>query len=197
MFTVREVSVVLVSQSPIEPQSLRPDVLRNTGIVPPEWVIANNISTPVIAQLSYQNGFAIQAEGTRYIFKEPIGGELRHTYTIHSLATRYLEASKLVPYNAMGINWLLDVDVPNPNAWITQHLTGESKLRGFSPISLQLVQQFDIAVCNLIFKIGTRGIAIDCNYHFQLSDTPTDDALAILQKWDRYQAHMDSAVSQL
>jgi hypothetical protein len=189
--TVRHASVVLVSPSPIAPQSIRQETLSNAGIVPDDWVSTGGISIPVVALTQYQNGVTIQTEGNRCIFQEPIGGALRETYEVHPLAQRYAAATRLVPYNAVGINWLVEVAVGNPNQWIREKLMGNGGgFSDFYPTSLQMAKQLDFAVCNLNVRVENVRIVVDCNYHFQLAPTSPDLLVATLNSWTQCQAHL-------
>lgn len=196
MFTAREASVVLASPSPIDPQTIRPEVLRNAGVAPPDWEFSTNLATPVIAQIQYKN-VTVQTEGNRCIFKETIQGDLPTSYEVHSLATRYLGATPLVPYNAMGINWTLEVSAPDAVVWLRRNVVAETRLQGFSPVSAQLVQQFEPALCNLTFKLQPHRVIVDCNYHFELGDDAPKHAIDHLTGWDRYQSHITNVMGQI
>jgi hypothetical protein len=181
MPTVRHASVVLVSPSPIEPRSVRPETLSGAKIIPASWTVGNQINSPVFAVTQYQNGISIQIEGNRCIFQETIGGPLRPKYEIHNIARDYLEATRLVPYSAVGINWLLDFTLDNPAEWITKQVGDAGRFPGFSPTSLQLTKPWGLAVCNLIIRLDQQNVAIDCNYHFQLNESL--QPMAALDKW--------------
>ena len=186
MPTVRHASVVLVSPSVIDPQSIRPETLSGAQIIPTNWALGNQqINSPVFALTQYKNGVSIQTEGKRCIFQEAIGGPIRPNYEIHGLARRYVEATKLVPYNAVGINWLLDIAVDNPAEWIRKQTGDGGNFPGFSPTSLQLTKQWGPAVCNLVFRLEQQMVAVDCNYHFQLGSSL--QPMAALDHWRRCQ----------
>ena len=182
MPNVQHASVVLVAPSPIDPQSIRPETLNSAGIVPTSWVLGNGVNLPVFALTQYQNGVSIQAEGNRCIFQEAIGGLLPPKYEIPGLARRYIEATQLVPYSALGINWLLNAAVDNPGEWIRKQMGGGGDFPGFSPTSLQIAKSLvGGAVCNLVFRVSQQVVMIDCNYHFQLSSSL--QPLAALDHW--------------
>ena len=186
MPTIRHSSVVLVSPSPIDPQSIGPETLNRAKIIPASWAIGNQqINSPVFALTRYQNGVSIQVEGNRCIFQEVIGGPLRPEYEIHGLARRYIEATKLVPYNAIGINWLLNIAVDSPTEWLRHQMSGGENLPGFSPTSLQLTKVWGYAICNLVFRVEKQIVAVDCNYHFPLSSSL--QPMAALDHWRQCQ----------
>ena len=88
--TVRHVSVVLASPSPVDPQTIRSDVLVRANVVPQDWQQANQISTPVLAVTQFQNGFTVQTEGNRCVFQEPVNGQLKDPYEVHGVVRQYL-----------------------------------------------------------------------------------------------------------
>ena len=193
MPTGRHVSVILVSPSPIDPQSIGPETLNRAKIIPTDWVLGNQqVNSPVFALTQYKNGVSITAEGNRCIFQEVIGGALRPKYAIHELARRYIEATKLVPYNAMGINWLLNVAVDNPSEWIRGQIGDSGKFPGFSPISLQIAKPWGSAICNLVFRIEQQIVVLDCNYHFQLGGSL--QPMAALDHWHQCQTELTEDV---
>ena len=193
--TARHASAVLVSPSPIDPQSIMPETLSNAKIVPADWVSDNGINTPILALTQYQNGVTIRTEGNRCVFQEPIEGNLREDYEIYAIAQRYTTATMLVPYNAIGINWLLDIAVEHPDLWILEKIMGNvSNFSDFSPASLQIMKRLDFAVCNLMFKTENARIVIDCNYHFQLAHSSPNKVSSALDAWQQCQEHLTREV---
>ena len=190
-FTVRQVSAVLVSASAIDPQSILPEILSNANVVPADWVAVGSNDTPFGAITRYQNGIIIWTDDNRCVFQQPIHGNLRRTYEIFPTAQRYAAASTLVPYNAIGINWSLDVPVTAPEIWMREKMMSNvSNFSDFFPTSLQIAKQLDFAFCNLTFRAENAQITIDFNYHFPLSRGLPGDVAEILISWPRYQEHL-------
>ena len=185
MPTVRNTSVVLVAPSPIDTQSIKPEALASAKVAPSNWVVTNQLSTPVLALTQYQNGFSVRVEGNRCVFQEAIGEPLRADYEIHPIARRYLEATKLVSYNAVGINWLLVVAVDQPAEWIGEQLSCGERFPGFLPTSIQLAKPWGPAVCNLVFRVEQQTVVVDCNYHFPLGSSL--QPMAALDHWRQCQ----------
>lgn len=189
-FTVRHASVVLVSLSAIDPQSIMPETLSNAKIVPADWPF-RNINNPFFALTQYQNGVTIRTDDNRCLFQEPIDGNLRESYEIHPIAQRYAAATMLVPYNVIGINWLLEANVERPELWIYEKIIGNAlTFSDFSPTSLQITKQLDFAVCNLTFKTENARVAIEFNYHFQLPHNSPDEMSTALDAWRQCQEHL-------
>ena len=150
-----------------------------------------------MAQVRYENGFSIDAQGPRVQFKEPVAGAPRNNYEVHAFARRYLEATRLVSYNAIGINWVLAVDTTQAPVWLKDFMAAAAVPKGFTPVSIQLVEQFSSANLSMTCKLAPerKGGAVDYNFHFPL-DSQTD-ALNILSDWNRYQTHMVSTIQDL
>lgn len=189
--TVRQVSVVLASPYPIDPQSITPEALSNNRVVPLGWVTINSTNTQESAFTQYQNYITIQVKDNYCTIQEPIGaigGVIPETYEIHSIAQRYAENNNPGLYNAVGINWLLDITVENPIIWMREKTVGfGGQLAGFFPTSVQMAQTLDDAVCYLTFRIDNSRVAIDFNYHFQLADASVAWAL---NQWNLCQEHL-------
>ena len=143
----------------------------------------------------YQNGVTIQTQGNRCVFQESIEGTLREVYEVHPLVQRYAEATRLVAYNAVGINWLLDVSVRIPETWIQEKIIGAGgNFSDFFPTSVQIAKELDFAVCNLVFRVENARIVIDCNYHFELGSRSPDVMASTLNAWRDCQEHLIAAV---
>jgi hypothetical protein len=197
MLTVSHMSVVLVSPSPIEVHSIRPETLRQNNILPSDWAIASELASPVFAVVQYQNGVSIQIEGNRCTFQEAVQGPLPDDYKIQPVVRQYLESTRLVPYNAIGINWRLNVTLDNPGEWIKEQLGQVQAFSDFSPVSVQVSKPvgIDTAVCNLIFGIQGRTLLVDCNHHFQLGGSV--QPMLVLHHWSQCQQSVKDIIVKL
>ena len=193
---VRQASVVLVSQSAIDPQTIRPEALSGAGIVPGDWVPVSwtptgGIYAPVVAQTLYQNGFSIQTEGNRCVFQESIAGGFLEAYEVHPLVQRYIAATRLLPYNAVGINWQLEIIVANPYQWVNERLGRVGgKFSEFDVTSVQITKYIEFVLCYLNFRIENGVIVADCNYHFPLAADSPDSMAAMLNNWQWCQGNL-------
>jgi hypothetical protein len=195
-FATYQASVVLVSPSPIDPQSIRPETLKRAGIV--KWESVEGIATPVFAETRYQNGVRIRTEGNRCVFQEPINEESPTGYKVHKLAERYADATRLVAYNALGINWESRIEAKDSDQWISENLVRDHRLTGFSPRSVQMVKVIDSTVsCNVTFTTRDERLTANFNYHFKLTDAPRGDAASFLRRWREWQSHMESIAHTL
>ena len=195
--TVRHASVVLASPSPMDPQTIRSDVLVRGNVVPQDWQQANQISTPVLAVTQFQNGFSVQIDGNRCVFQEPVNGQLKDPYSVHGVARQYLDATKLVQYNAVGLNWMLESSHVEPAEWYDRYFSGSGDFSEYSPVSLQMQKTAGVVVCNLVFRFmqPSRSLEVECNFHFALG--PSLTPLAALDHWRQCQNLMRDEIFPL
>ena len=199
MVSLRHISVVLVSPTPIDPQSIRHESLGNVGIVLPEWGLpTGGVNTPVVAQTQYKNGISLQVDGNRCVFQEMVNGKVRDSYEVHELAKRYSEATKLVPYSAIGLNWMVTAITEDHGQWIRENIMGDGgKFSRFRPTLVRLERQLGFVVCNLNIRSENDQILVDCNYHFQLARSNPDVTSSTLDSWERCQEHLKREIIPL
>ena len=56
--------------------------------------------------------------------KSPVNGQLKDPYEVHGVVRQYLDATKLVQYNAVGINWMLEANQVEPAEWYRVYFSG-------------------------------------------------------------------------
>ena len=186
---VRHASVVLVAESHIDPTSIAPSELRSAGVIPPDWTVTNEVIIPVFAEIAYANGVRMRTEGNRCIFQQESNIEFPDKYEIHDMATKYVAGTELaIRYQAVGINWQLDVQPDIQSSPLLQTLLNESNdLAGFQPQSIQMVKPLDGKTCNLTFTANQGEVSVAVNYHYQLSERR---ARQIIATWPECQKHL-------
>ena len=137
-FRLRNASIVFVSAQPMGTQFMNAAGLARNGITPPEWVTVNEINLAgALTQVQYQNGVSIQAEGNRCVFQQHTDGNFSDQYEAHEAAIRYAEGSRMVAYQAVGINWSLYFNTNRPGEWLANKFMARSALpSGFQPASI-------------------------------------------------------------
>ena len=184
-------SVVLVSSSQVDTQSVKPDLLKPAGIIPKEWTVLRTIDVPVFLRTEFSNGFVIQAEGDRYVFQEPLGGPFKDVYDVHGIASKYVEMTKLTSYKAVGINWQFRTESTSPGQWLSDRgMKCDEIMTGFSISSLQVRKALAASVCNITFISSDNFITIDCNYHFETGGLSAEKILSLLSDWAACQHHL-------
>ena len=102
-------SIVLVTQEHVP--SINHDFLVNQKIIPKDFQKKNNsISTPVVSQIYYNNGFTIIAEPKRTLiqFQIPSADEsknLKNLDLLKDIASKYIKLFEYINYQAIGINF--------------------------------------------------------------------------------------------
>ncbi len=193
---VRNASVTLVSNSVLDPQSIRPEALSNAGIVPREWIVSSwsppgGIAPQGLAQTRYHNGFAIQIQENRCDFLQPVGGNYQKDYAVHVVSKRFVEATKLVPYTAIGINWSLDLYVEDPYRWMDEKVFGSGgNFSDHWATSMSLMRPGEEKDCNLEFTIQGDRITLSVNFHFLVSGVLPNKLAAVLDSWEKCQAEL-------
>ena len=189
---VQHASIILVSSQPIDPGSIRAEVLKKNRIVSGDWQETQEMNTPVLAITEFSNGALIRVEGNRSIFQQVVDGDFRDHYDAHLTAEAYAEASRVTPYRAIGINWMLEPDIVEPSEWLLSKLTKESALApGFQPISIKVARPVGAATCNLTFNLQQGTVLLDCNYHIELGNSTVTEATKM---WPHYQTGLTSDI---
>ena len=189
---VQHTSIVLISSQPIETESVRSEVLKRNRIVPEDWQETREMNAPMLAMIEFSNGASIRVEGTRSIFQQAVDGDFRDQYDAHLIAEAYAEASRVTPYRAIGINWMLEPDIVEPSKWLLSKLTKELALvPGFQPITIKVARPVGAATCNLTFNLQQGSVLLDRNYHIELGNRTVTD---VTRMWPHYQTGLTSDI---
>ena len=116
-WVVRQASVVLVAERPIDVQTLSPETLQEAGVIPPDWQLAEQTEGSNQPFIAYDNGVTISSQNNRCVFQLEMNNHFVDDYKVHDLAKRYVDATKLIQYRLIGINWNLHASVPDPRSW--------------------------------------------------------------------------------
>ena len=102
-------SIVLMTQDHVP--SVNHDFLVNKKVIPENFQKTNNfISTPVVSNIYYSNGFTIVAEPKRTLirFQVPSIDEsknLDNLKLLRNIASKYIKVFEYIKYQAIGINF--------------------------------------------------------------------------------------------
>ncbi|MDE2786358.1 MAG: hypothetical protein OXL37_06805 [Chloroflexota bacterium] len=192
---VRSASVVLVSSGLVNPDTVNPDKLSRAGVVPYEWSVINTVTTELAARTEYANDISISVDGNRCVFWEQIEGPFQPAYEVHDVAKRYADATRLVQYDAIGVNWSLDVIGVDPSGWLRDKVVGLGTVFGdFQTSQVRMVKWAGDYFFNITVVNDNAGILLDCNYHYQVAGNPPHLIEAILDGVDQLQNHLVSDV---
>ena len=102
-------SIVLVTQDPMP--SVNHDFLVNKNIIPDSFQKRNNsISTPVVSQIYYNNGFTVVTEPKRTLIQVQVpdtdeSENLKNLNLLRNIASEYIKWFEYINYQAIGINF--------------------------------------------------------------------------------------------
>lgn len=196
-----EFSVVLVGEQ-VEPSMINPDFLLHSGIVDAGLEVARpSISTPVFAQIVFDNGLEIRAEPKRFVFQQHGDPLLEEECICADVAIRLVSTFSYLPYSAVGINpkAFRPVDAA-ADGGMRRALTGEGKWSAFRDIlpdvSLKAVYEFESRAITLTMSPETRsavdgsestGLSYSANIHRDVGDGDREGRLSkttgILKSW--------------
>jgi hypothetical protein len=102
--TLQDLAIVLVAHHH-RPTILNLDFLYSSGIIPRQWELA---SAPLLneqaAQLVFQNGITLAAQGNRFMLAEPIANKPDTDIQVAAIAHNYMQLLPQADYQAVGIN---------------------------------------------------------------------------------------------
>lgn len=184
--------MVLLSEHPFDAKSVAPDTLVRSSVVPSDWTVTNRINLQVVATTQYGNGASIRIEGNRCIFQQDVNGDFLDEYPAFEVAKKYAEASRVISYSALGINWNLESKTSVPGEWFRSKLSTDSTLvPDFQPTSIRMARNLGRVVCNLNFTLESEAIVLDCNYHIALGNGIPENEIDL---WARYQEQLREKV---
>jgi len=160
------------------PSILNPDFLKHNGIVPPDWKVTNQLNTPPLAQIIYENGVIVSIAPDRFDAKQTCNSELKESYLVHDLAARYAAQLPHVGYTGVGLNWLVSIDQAEPKQWLKQRFIKSgnwaAKRFAITTNSIKFEVEAGRATCNLTLSVRSETkdpaegvIVCDANFDHQ------------------------------
>lgn len=112
----QELAIVVAVQNQ-NPHLFAEDFLKQTGIVPSEWNLAQEpVYTERVVQITFENGLRLIAEPSRVMFIERMGDKPLDLLQAGTVARTYVETLKMADYQAVGINFRSHVAYDRPAA---------------------------------------------------------------------------------
>ena len=173
-------SVVLVAERPINADTLNPDILRETAITPAHWEVIPPDENRPRTFIAYSNGITVSAQNTRCVFQQNFNSAhvADSADSIYDVAKRYVDATRLVQYRFVGINWALLKAVPDPKEWMRIHLLNPVRpVDRYRNIEIKMASHFASGICNLTFTSRAEEVALAFNYHFSATQIAPQDAI--------------------
>ncbi len=193
--------MVLVAEH-VEPSIINPDFLRHSDVVDADVKPARSpISTPVFAQIVFDNGLEVRAEPNRFVFQQHGDPLLEEGCICADVAIRFVSKLSYLPYSAVGINpkGFCPVDAA-AGSGMRRALAGGGEWTGFKDtlpdVSLKATYVFESRTITLTMSTETRstidgsestGLRYSANIHRDVSEEDHDRRLdktkKILESW--------------
>ena len=125
-------SIVLVTRDSIPP--VNHDFLINKKVIPENFQKNNNsISTPVISQIHYKNGFTIVVEPKKILIQFQISSfdevkNLHNLKLLKEISSNYLKLFDYIEYQVIGINFDFIKEKLQYNAFIEKFIKQDNHL---------------------------------------------------------------------
>ncbi len=191
-WAVRDTSVVMVADRPIETYTLSAETLRVANVTPQDWEEDPQGEGSSQTLVAYKNGVTISSQNTRCVFQLDLSGQFREDYEIHAVARRYLDVTRIVPYRFIGMNWSLYSNLPDPQEWLRYNLlTPKQFLQAGINLEIRMTKPLEFTSCNLTFTTRESEVVLDCNYHFDLNNI---SPIAAIDRWMDCHSHLKDEV---
>ena len=184
---IRNAFIVLVAERPIDTDMLNPEILRESGITPAQWELVEPTEGRAGTFIAYRNGITISAQNTRCVFQQNFNDETVGDPAdgIYDVAKRYVDATRLVQYRHVGINWALYQTVPDPKDWLRAYiLNPDNSVERYRNIEIKMTAPFGSSLCNLTFTARADEVGLAFNYHFNLNQIALNEAIDQWSKCD-------------
>ena len=177
---IRNASVVLLAERPINADTLKAEILRESGITPAEWESIEPNEGRTQPFIAYSNGVTISAQNTRCVFQQNFNDETVDDPAdeIYEVAKRYVDATRLTQYRFVGINWALYRTVPDPKDWLRTHLLNpDNPVEQYRNIEIRMTAPFGSSLRNVTYTARAGEVGLACNYHFNSNQTAPNEAI--------------------
>ena len=197
--TLLQTSIVVVGEG-FSSMSARPEVLQRLGVLPPSWILSQNVLvTPIVTVLTFTNGVELLQETNRFQIRAPIT-EVSHT-ALAEIVIKYLSsANPLVPCSAVGVNFDGFGSQVFPEEYLADRLTNRMAWpfteSGARVIGTRYRFDRDTEELHLSLEVAERqnipGIGISANFHTSVKSEASSEE--ITQAIGRVKRHADYLV---
>jgi hypothetical protein len=200
-------SAVVVGQSH-NPSILNPDWVEGQGIVPKSWgwPVKENITTPPLSLVRYENGVVITVEQEKLQVTDPNVEEGPENSKVTQIASGYLNTLPHVTYKAVGVNFQGLIPMQTPEVYIRDRFLKPGPWTEVSPdldaVGIRLLfpledggrftLTLDVGAANLPDNADAQPVVVtNANFNRTCSSSPTlNDAKEHLGKamgdWANY-----------
>ncbi|MCY3973316.1 MAG: hypothetical protein OXF52_03845 [Candidatus Dadabacteria bacterium] len=195
------VSVVLVAQVH-NPAIINPDFLKKSGVVGSDWQVDENkppLSTPLLSQISFNNGVEWRVTPDICTIVEKVEGDLKDSYSIHECAKAYIKTLEHIPYRALGVNWHFSLDSAEEDlqTWMKERFLKSGNWQtSIESTSLSFKVLYPSAVCNITIDIRESKIALNLHHDVVSVDNKKDELCSALDNSERNQAFVEECLNR-
>lgn len=188
---------IVILASANNPSILNPDFLRINEIVDKGFNPIESISTSPVSHVKYKEKVAITVDFERLTFADTDEDRIPLKSPIPSIASKYLEVLKHVPYKAVGINFngYCECSHIDPSQFILNKFIKKGPWHehgGIEP-SMGLSFSYKMNEVNLnlniapaVTKKGERtfpSISINSNFHYDPQEKKIENILDYIKSW--------------
>ena len=176
-FRVRYITIVVTADSH-NPSILTADFLAAQGLAPEGIEIEHVIAIPPLSLVRYVNGVEWTLDRSRLAVREDCQGTFQGSYDTHAAVVAYLRTLSYVPYQSLGLNWLVTLNVDEPRAWLSSRFLANGPWASTYCAKLSMTPRFTIelegAQLNVAFGEQANAdpdlpasLVMDCNVHHE------------------------------
>ena len=207
-YRLHSVSVVVTAEFH-NPSILNCGFLESRKIVPPNWTVAEAVTTPQVSFVRYENEIQWTVDQSRLTVTEKCESPFRRDYVVYELVNAYLAKLPHVSYRSLGLNYVVSTKHDNPARWLTQRFLKPGAWVEGKPDIVGLKPNFAVdagdATCNLMLSEGSiqnpeggqeKAVIINGNMH-HAGPLDADGLCVAIRRWPERQDFVISALNKL
>jgi hypothetical protein len=190
------------------PSILNPDFLKAKNIVPEDWKTIEVMTTFPFATIRYEKDVVFLLDQERLEIKKEIK-DFQDNYEIHEFASKYVTILPHVPYNTVGLNWHLSVEMKEPQRFLSERFINSEALQKSELELLQSFIRFSFnlgnAILNVDFGPGKAkvsgkefqpAIIINVNFHHE-GPFSIEQIISIIKQWKEREDFLKRFIPEL
>ena len=102
------------------PLLLESSNLITNGIIPGDWEIEESKVSIEESHVYYKNGILLEMDYLKFQISESCEESFQDSYLIHKIADRFLEKTPYIPYQSLGLNYIVAFEQDKPRQWLLE-----------------------------------------------------------------------------
>ena len=167
--------------------------------------VSQAVNIPPLSIVSYSNGIEWSLDRSRLAVKEECAASFQDSYQTLPAIVRFLQTLHYVPYQGLGLNWFVSIDVDEPHRWLTERFLASGAWDNAYAKKMSMFPKFSIALdgaqLNIAFAeqidVGdgaSQSIVMDCNMHHQ-GPLSVPDLCTAINDWEMRQNSLIQALN--